>query len=274
GSITLRKTGTRRTPVLYYATSSENLGRDLQSLLLRLGINARIKRVSQKAKGRDQFHIIITGADDVGRALDQMGAVGSRRKEALRVIGEWLATHRGNTNRDIIPREIWQSLALPAMQEADMTTREMFAGINTAYCGTQIFKQNVSRERTMRLGKAVRSQQIVALATSDLYWDEITSITPAGTEEVFDLTVPAHHNFIANDFVVHNSIEQDADMVGFIFREEVYRPDKESLKGLAELILAKQRNGPTGRIKMAFLNRYTKFENLAADTGEDDAPFE
>ncbi len=69
--------------------------------------------------------------------------------------------------------------------------------------------------------------------------------------------------------------EQDADMVAFIFREEVYRPDKESLKGLAELILAKQRNGPTGRLKLAYLNRYTKFEKLAADTGaEEDAPFE
>ena len=46
------------------------------------------------------------------------------------------------------------------------------------------------------------------------------------------------------------SIEQDADMIGFIFREEVYRPDKQNLRGLAELILAKQRNGPLGRIMM------------------------
>jgi replicative DNA helicase len=46
------------------------------------------------------------------------------------------------------------------------------------------------------------------------------------------------------------------------------------LKGVAELILSKQRNGPTGRVKLAFLNRYTKFENLAADTREDEAPFE
>ena len=61
----------------------------------------------------------------------------------------------------------------------------------------------------------------------------------------------------------------------FIFREEIYRPDKESLKGLAEMILAKQRNGPTGRIKLAYLNRFTKFENLAADTGDDGpAPFD
>jgi replicative DNA helicase len=82
------------------------------------------------------------------------------------------------------------------------------------------------------------------------------------------------HRPLLSDLRESGSIEQDADLVAFIFREEVYRPDKESLKGLAELILAKQRNGPTGRVKLAFLNRYTKFENLAADTGEDEAPFE
>lgn len=82
------------------------------------------------------------------------------------------------------------------------------------------------------------------------------------------------HRPMLSDLRESGSIEQDADMVGFIFREEVYQPDKESLKGIAELILAKQRNGPTGRVKLAFLNRYTKFENLASDTGDDAAPFE
>jgi replicative DNA helicase len=82
------------------------------------------------------------------------------------------------------------------------------------------------------------------------------------------------HRPMLSDLRESGSIEQDADMVGFIFREEVYRPDKESLKGIAELILAKQRNGPTGRMKLAYLNKFTKFENLAADTGDDDAPFE
>ena len=52
--------------------------------------------------------------------------------------------------------------------------------------------------------------------------------------------------------------------------------DKESLKGIAEILMAKQRNGPTGRVKLAFLNKFTKFENLALDTGDEDAgaPFE
>jgi replicative DNA helicase len=59
------------------------------------------------------------------------------------------------------------------------------------------------------------------------------------------------------------SIEQDADVVGFIFREEVYRPDEPELEGLAELIIAKQRNGPTGTVPLVFLKSSTRFENRA-----------
>jgi replicative DNA helicase len=59
------------------------------------------------------------------------------------------------------------------------------------------------------------------------------------------------------------SIEQDADVVAFIFREEVYKPDDPELDGIAELIIRKQRNGPTGTVKMAFLKSSTRFESLA-----------
>jgi len=64
-----------------------------------------------------------------------------------------------------------------------------------------------------------------------------------------------------SDLRESGSIEQDADVVMFIFREEVYKPDDENA-GKAELIIAKQRNGPTGIVKMAFLRQFTKFENL------------
>jgi replicative DNA helicase len=59
------------------------------------------------------------------------------------------------------------------------------------------------------------------------------------------------------------SIEQDADLVMFIFREEIYKPDDAELQGKAEIIIAKQRNGPIGRVKMAFLKSSTRFESLA-----------
>ena len=68
-----------------------------------------------------------------------------------------------------------------------------------------------------------------------------------------------------SDLRESGSIEQDADMVWFIFRPEYYKPDREDLRGLAELIIAKQRNGPTGKVKLAFLRQFTKFETLADD---------
>jgi replicative DNA helicase len=68
------------------------------------------------------------------------------------------------------------------------------------------------------------------------------------------------------------SIEQDADLVLFIFREEVYKPEREDLKGLAELIIAKQRNGPTGLVNLVFLKQFTKFENRTSDLGTEEAP--
>jgi replicative DNA helicase len=65
------------------------------------------------------------------------------------------------------------------------------------------------------------------------------------------------------------AIEQDADVVAFIFREEVYKPDDPDLEGKAELIIAKQRNGPTGIVKLAFIKRSTRFENLASEQGSE-----
>ena len=73
-----------------------------------------------------------------------------------------------------------------------------------------------------------------------------------------------------SDLRESGSIEQDADLVGFIFREEVYKRDREDLRGLAELILAKQRNGPIGKVDLVFLHAQTRFENRAEDLG--DAP--
>ncbi|MGE5570599.1 MAG: replicative DNA helicase [Rhodospirillales bacterium] len=75
-----------------------------------------------------------------------------------------------------------------------------------------------------------------------------------------------------SDLRESGSIEQDADLVAFIFREEVYKPEREDLRGAAELILAKQRNGPTGKINLVFLRQWTKFENRASDLGDDSEP--
>ncbi|MBI4029747.1 replicative DNA helicase, partial [Candidatus Berkelbacteria bacterium] len=80
---------------------------------------------------------------------------------------------------------------------------------------------------------------------SHMVWDKIDHFKPLGTEEVYDATVPVNYNFVANDVIVHNSIEQDSDVVMFIYREDYYEPKTER-KNLADILIRKHRHGPVG----------------------------
>ena len=261
GSIQLVK-GKKVRPIAYYATSSARLAQDVQGLLLRLGINAILKRVPQNGKGRDQYNVIVTGKSDLHRFINKIGAVGAYKQRRLAEVEVHLSSHLENTNRDVIPSGVWRLHIVPAMQQIGMTTRQMQAAIETQYCGTGLYKQNVSRQRALRIANVVQSPELQTLAESDIYWDSILSIEFDGEEKVYDLTVPGHHNFVANNIIVHNSLEQDADIVMFIYRPDQY--EKDTVKqNVAEIIISKHRNGPVGSVELVFRNELAKFENAA-----------
>jgi replicative DNA helicase len=261
GSIQLIK-GKKIRPIAYYATSSRQLAYDVQTLLMHLGINASLKRVSQNGKGRHQYHVIITGKIDLEIFARKIGTVGTYKNGRLTEVQAYLEERDANTNRDVIPNNVWRMHVVPAMQQIGMTTRQMQAAIETQYCGAGLYKQNVSRERANRVASVIQSSELQTLAKSDIYWDTIVSIEPDGEEQVYDLTVPGHHNFIANNIIVHNSLEQDADIVMFIYRPDQY--EKDTVKqNVAEIIIAKHRNGPVGSVELVFRSAQAKFENAA-----------
>ena len=82
-----------------------------------------------------------------------------------------------------------------------------------------------------------------------------------GLEEVYDLTVPVYHNFAANGLIVHNSIEQDADVVMFVYREDYYNEETDR-QNIADLMIAKHRHGTTGTVSLYFRKELTQFRDL------------
>ena len=108
--------------------------------------------------------------------------------------------------------------------------------------------------------------RLLTWATSDVVWDPVASIVSAGEADVYDLRVEGTGCLLANDgMVVHNSgaIEQDADVVLMIYREDQYKADAEP--DIAEIIIAKQRNGPTETVRLAFLKDRTRFIDYAEE---------
>jgi len=245
---------------VYYATSSECLASDVQSLLLRLGINANVGRYAQAGKGRDQYHVVVSGRHEIQAFLEIVSVLGTGKTLHKAAIIEYLDGKVSNTNRDVIPAASWRLHALPAMQMAGISTRAMQAGLGSAYSGTGIYEQNLGRERARRLARVVRSDTLELLSISDVYWDVVEAIEPDGEDDVYDLTVEDLHNFVAGNVIVHNSIEQDSDLVMFLFRPEYYK--SEERPGIAEVIVAKHRNGPTGMIELKFRRDHTRFYNL------------
>jgi replicative DNA helicase len=413
-----------------YSTVNEQLARDLQHLLLRFGIVAKLRyrTVPYRRTRRTAYELRIVRQEDIARFVGEIGIFGKERAAAKAV--RVSSRKRPKVNLDVVPADVWN---LIERKKGSRTWADLSRALGFTEKGHNLHvgTRGVSRARLRRIADVLGDAELANLATSDIYWDRIESIEYVGERQVYDLTVPEHHNFVAEDIVVHNTtlainiaenaalgqkvpaaifsmemsaeqlsfrmlssigrigqqrlrtgklhdedwprvdsavsmmsdapiyvddsgaltptevrararrlkreqglglivvdylqlmqvsgtvenrateiseisrslkalakeldvpvialsqlnrsveqrqdkrpvmsdlresgaIEQDADLIMFIYREEVYERDTPR-KGIADIIIAKQRNGPVGDFRLTFLGEFTKFENLVAE---------
>ena len=264
GSISISRNGRGPVVRVYYATTSRRLADGVRRALLRLGIRSRVSPV-RKDGYRECWHVAVTGTPDLKQFLRVVGSHGERGQripEALSLLDGLVA----NPNVDLVPTGV-RACVQAALTRAGMSHRTLAEQLGEHNCGSYLLgsdqrPRRFSRRRLERIARACGDRQLAALATSDVYWDEIVEITQVGMQPTFDATIADTHNFVANGVIAHNSLEQDADVVMFLYRDEVYNPESAD-RGTAEVIISKHRNGPTGKVQLAFLDHYTRFANMA-----------
>jgi replicative DNA helicase len=247
--------------VIHYSTNSLRLARDVAALLLRFGIVARTRMV-QKKQYRPNYLVIISGSDAQRIFLQEIGAFGPRCIQAS-ALNQQLNSIIANTNVDTLPQNVFDRVR-SLMQEQGISHRRMANMRSTAYGGSAHFAFSPSRATLREYAELLNDDVLRAYCNNDLFWDRVVAIEPASEMDVYDLTVPETAAWIADGIISHNSgaIEQDADLIAFIYRDEVYDENSKD-KGVAEIIIRKQRNGPIGDFKVTFLGHLTKFENYA-----------
>ena len=242
----------------YYASTSRRLIDDLMLLLLRLGILSRTARV-RKSGYRDCWHLYIDRAENQTRFLTTVGVHGARGESAKDV----LARLEGRGRRggaDSVPTEVWAQVR--AVLQRKTSTREFAAAMGTEYCGSAMWKHAPSRSRLHKVAAELDDQETHDVATSDVFWDRVVEIKSIGERDVYDGTVPGTNCFVAQGISVHNSLEQDADMVILLHRPDAFERD-DPRGGEADLILGKHRNGPTKTITVAHQLHLSRFTNMA-----------
>ncbi len=244
---------------IYYASSSRQLVDDVMQLLLRLGVQSRIIK-TRKTGYRDSWQLWIDRAENQTAFLTKVGVHGDRGKAADAVLQE-LSSRGRRPGSDIVPTAVWGAVRA-AVDRKGLTNRDFAAAMGIKFRLSTMWKHAPSRSRLHRAAAVLEDVELHDLATNDVFWDRVIEITSIGEHDVYDGTVSGTHNFVAQGISVHNSLEQDADMVILLHRPDAFERD-DPRGGEADLILGKHRNGPTKTITVAHQLHLSRFTNMA-----------
>ena len=186
-----------------YLSVCEKLAQQIQHLLLRFGIIAALKckQVKYQDARRVAWQLDITDPIALSIFASKIGIFS--KEAAVRQVVNAVENKKYHTNKDLIPIAVWDSLEAAKGQESwsSLAKRAALVGSRNIHVG----KRALSRSRLRALATVLEHRPLQDLASSELYWDEIVEIEAVGCEQVYDLTIPQTHNFVANDICVHNT---------------------------------------------------------------------
>ncbi len=182
--------------------------------------------------------------------------------------GDKIGVHnpKAKSYNDFIPKEVWPKFIEPAKKSSNSTWEEVQATLSFKEDPHYFTQHDIKKSDLRKLAELFDDKNIFNLSESSIYFEEILSIEELQIEKVYDATVEKVHNFLANDIIVHNSIEQDADIVMFLFRPEYYNAAHKP--GLAEVIVAKNRHGKVGSVNLTYRKSIAQFQNYTHSTPE------
>lgn len=201
GSIYRKNSKNSKTWQISYCSSSEKMIRQIQNVLLRFSIISKLREKKIHLNGKDfQSFELIIGTDNVIKFIEEIGFFGIKEERQKLALAEMKEQNR-NPNVDTIPKEVWE--IYPPTCWADI-------GRVLNYKYPKAMREKIyyspSRQTVQQIACVEESNPLKLLANSDIFWDEITGMEILeGEFEVFDISVPKNHNFLANDIIVHNS---------------------------------------------------------------------
>ncbi|HEY6407873.1 MAG TPA: DnaB-like helicase C-terminal domain-containing protein, partial [Ktedonobacteraceae bacterium] len=229
---------------IHFDTGSRQLASDIQALLLRIGVIACVNNgyVSSKAT-QPMYRVSVALSAHNLRCFAERVHPRGKKGRLLQEMIESLPQNQTKPGVFTLPPEISADLASCVVGRVPRVTAWQW----------KHGKRQASRSTVAYWSDVLADPILAEWAESHLLWETIRTIEPVGKEEVFDICVPECANFLADGIVAHNSgsIENEADVVLFIYRDDLYNPESEKL-GTADLIIAKHRNGPTGTIHLGF----------------------
>lgn len=179
-----------------YGSASKDMILQIQSLLLRFGLISKIRTKKRNKFINYELEIL---EEHITKFVTEIGFFGEKEKKIISFLN--MPEKKHNHNIDTIPKEIW-----------DIYRPQNWASIGKKlkYKNPKSLRSSInyspSREKLLEIAKADKNKELEKIATSDIFWDEIKSIEEMnGFFEVYDISVPDTHNFIANGIIVHNS---------------------------------------------------------------------